>query len=113
MDERMDKEQILRALEDLGLDTHTERFKTEIHHLVTLFSQGQTVADALQTVSDPRLRTRLKPVLYAVTLRALVIALARLDAIIPEQASDLAAFLNESASVLKQTPRRGRTSNGR
>ncbi len=113
MDEKMKKEQIVRALESLGMDMHGERFNTEIHHLTTLFDQGQTVADALQTVSDPRLRNQLKPILYAVTLRAFMIALAKLDAITPEQASDLTAFLDESIGVVrKKTPKQGRIGNG-
>lgn len=108
MDEKVDKEQIIRALEKLGLDTHKERFTTEIHHLVTLFSQGQTAAHALQTVSDPRLRVQLKPALYLVILRALVIALANMETITSEQASDLLAFLNTSIGAPKHTSRHRR-----
>ncbi|MGH2507287.1 MAG: hypothetical protein ACRDHZ_07755 [Ktedonobacteraceae bacterium] len=95
----MDKEQILRALENLGMDVQTERFKTEIYHLTTLFEQGQTVTEVLHTVSDVHLRTQLKPVLYYVTLRALVLALATLQMITLEQASDFARFLGESTGI--------------
>ena len=105
MDDNMDKEQILRALEEFGLDTHMERFTTEIHHLVTLFSQGQTAAHALQTVDDPRFRAQLKPALYLVILRALVIALASMGTITSEQSSDLLAFLNARIGVPKHTSR--------
>lgn len=112
MDGQMDKEHILRALESLGIDAHTERFNTEIHHLATLFSQGQTAADALQTVSDPQFRVQLKPALYVVILRALVLALARMDAITSEQTHDLILFLSESIGVLTPVPRQGNVGNG-
>lgn len=108
MDESMEREQILRALEELGMDMRAERFNTEIHHLLTFFAQGQTVMDALRTVSDPRLRSQLKPVLYTVALRACVLALARLEAITPAQARDLTTFLDERAGMQKRAPRQRR-----
>jgi hypothetical protein len=112
MDEKMDKEQILHALENLGVDVQTERFKTEIYHLTTLFEQGQTVTEALHTVSNPRLRTQLRPVLYYVTLRALVLALAKLQVITPEQAGDFTGFIGENAGIPAQTNKQGSLGNG-
>lgn len=112
MDDHMNKEQILRALEHLGMDVQTERFKTEVYHLTTLFEQGQTVTETLRTVNDPSLRNQLRPVLYYVTLRALVLALAKLQVITLEQASDLVGFVGENTGVSAQTPRQGSVGNG-
>ena len=112
MDEKMDKEQISRMLEELGIDVHTERFKTEISYLTTLFEQGQTVAEALQTVNDIGLRHQLKPALYYITLHALVIALARLQVITPEQAGDFAEFLRESTGIPANISRQDNVGNG-
>lgn len=112
MDEKMDKEQILQALENLGVDVQTERMKTEIYHLTTLFDQGQTVSDTLRTVRDAHLRYQLRPVLYYVTLRALIIALAQWDVLTEEQANDFAAFLGESIGVPAKMPKQGRMGNG-
>lgn len=104
MDEHKDMEQILHALEKLGLNVGVERFKTEAYHLTTLFEQGKTVTEALNTVSDPRMRAQLKPFLYCATLRSLILVAARLHAITSEQASDLADFLNGSILVLTKHP---------
>lgn len=93
MDEKGEKEHILQALESMGLDVYTERFKAEIYHLTTLFEQGQTLTETLRTVNDLSLRSQLKPVLYLVTLHALLIALNRLQAITTEQLHDFEDFL--------------------
>lgn len=58
MDESRDDKQIKRTLKALGIDSQTERFRTEVYHLTTLFRQGQTIAQALETVrTHPHLCT--------------------------------------------------------
>lgn len=104
MDEKIEKEQILRALESLNLDVQAEQFKTEMYYLASLFEQGKTVADALGTVGDLQMRAQLRPVVYYVILRALVIALTQLHVITPDQATDLDLFLHESARVPAHFP---------
>ncbi|HEU5380832.1 MAG TPA: hypothetical protein VFV38_35870 [Ktedonobacteraceae bacterium] len=100
MDKKLDAGQILHALEELGINAHAERFKTEAYYLTTLIEQGKTVAEALATVSDLELRRQIKPVMYYITLRALILALARLQAITSEQARDFEEFLKGSIDVL-------------
>jgi hypothetical protein len=111
MDKKMDKEQIRQALEEMGLDINAERLQTEAYHLVSLFDQGQTIASALDTVSDLELRARVRPVIYYITLRALSIALARLQVITTEQAADLNDFVRESSRLPARSPRQDSLSN--
>lgn len=93
MDQTMEKEQIVLALKQLGIDVQTERLKTEMHHLISLFEHQQTIAEALETVAGSNLRQQLRPALYYVVLRSLIMAATRLQAITSEQARDLDDFL--------------------
>lgn len=97
MDKKRDDEYILQSLERLGMNVRSERLKTEAHHLITLFEQGKTVEEALQTVSDVGLRNQLRPFIYFSTLRALLLAATRLEAITSEQARDLEGYLFKNA----------------
>lgn len=107
----MNKEQILRTLESLGMDVQAERLKTEMYHLTSLFEQGQTVAEALHTVTDPVLRQQLQPVVYYVTLRALMLVLVKLQVITSAQASDFVTFLGENTGIVTKMPRQGSIGN--
>lgn len=103
MDEKIAKEQILRALEHLGIDAHAEHFKTEMYHLITLFEQKKTIAEALETVVESNLLPQLRPALYYVALHSLIIAATRLQAITSEQARELDGFLVNSVNGLANT----------
>lgn len=94
-----DDKQVRHALEALGIDSQTERFKTEMHHLSTLFHQGQTMAQALATVNDQQLQQELLPVMYCVELSALVNAARELHVLTPGQAEDFQAFLKQIAGL--------------
>jgi hypothetical protein len=111
MDQQMDKEHVRRALEEMGLDIDAERLQTEAYHLISLFNQGQTITDALYTVTDLDLRRRLKPMLYYITLRALTIALARLQSITLAQADDLNMFVREQMQMQASPSRQDSLSN--
>ena len=54
-----------QMLQQSGIDTHAERFKSEALHLSTLILQQDiTVAQALETVQDAALRDELRPFVY-------------------------------------------------
>ena len=101
MDASRDDKQIKRALKALGINSQTERFRTEAYHLSTLFHQKQTIAQALETVSDKKLRKELTPFMYCAELSALVSAVKELHGITPEQAEDFQAFLRRIAGIVE------------
>lgn len=101
IDASRDDKQIKRALEALGIDSQTERFKTEMYHLSTLFNQGLTMGQALATVDDKQLQQELLPVMYCVELSALVMAARELHILTPEQADDFQAFLRQIAGIVE------------
>lgn len=93
MDKKRDDQYILQVLDSLGIDARAERMRTEVHHLLTLFEQGKTLEEALETVSENEMRERLKPFVYCSTLRALILAGTKLGVITPEQFKDLEGYL--------------------
>lgn len=101
MDAARDDRQIRQALEALGINSQTERFRTEAYHLNTLFNQGQTITQALETVGDKKLRQELNPFMYCVELTALVAAARELHILSPEQAEDFQAFLKQIAGIVE------------
>jgi hypothetical protein len=103
IDEKIEKERILSAWEQLGVDIESERFRTEMAHLMTLFAQQKTVAEALASVGEGQLRQQLKPSVYYMALRSLILAATRLQAITPEQGRDLDGFLLSHMDGLMQT----------
>ncbi|HEU5380223.1 MAG TPA: hypothetical protein VFV38_32760 [Ktedonobacteraceae bacterium] len=78
-----------------------KRFRTEAYHLRILFNQGQTIAQALETVSERGLRQELTLFLYSVELNALVNAARELQALTPEQAEDFETFLKQIAGIVE------------
>ncbi|HEY1351572.1 MAG TPA: DNA-processing protein DprA [Ktedonobacteraceae bacterium] len=99
IDTSRDEKQISRALEALGLDSQGDRFMAEVYHLVALFHQGQTIAQALATVDDRQLRQELTPFMYCAELSALVFAARDLHGLTAEQAEDFQAFLRQIAGI--------------
>ncbi|HEU5384000.1 MAG TPA: hypothetical protein VFV38_52060 [Ktedonobacteraceae bacterium] len=72
----------------------------EVHHLVALLHQGQTIAQALETVSDRELRQELTLFIYCMELSAVVYAARDLHALTPEEAEDFQAFLKNIAGIV-------------
>lgn len=93
MDKKRDDKCILLALESLGIDARAERLRTEACHLLTLFEQGKTLDEALETVHDTSMREQLKPFIYCSTLHALILAAARMEVITLDQFKDLEGYL--------------------
>jgi hypothetical protein len=103
IDEKIEKECILHVWEQLGIDIQGERLRTEMAHLMTLFAQQRTMAEALATVDEGSLRQQLQPSVYYLALRSLIVAATRLQAITPEQGRDLDGFLLSHVDGLGQT----------
>jgi len=93
MDKKRDDKHILQTLENLGIDVRAERLKTEACHLLTLFEQGKTLDEALETVGDNSIREQLKPFIYCSTLHALILAATRMEVITLDQFKDLEGYL--------------------
>jgi hypothetical protein len=52
MEKRFSKKQIEDALKQAGVNLERGRFEVEASHLSTLFLQGKTIAQTLETVAD-------------------------------------------------------------
>ncbi|HEU5375282.1 MAG TPA: DNA-processing protein DprA [Ktedonobacteraceae bacterium] len=100
-EEARNDRQIRQALEAFGINSQTEQFRTEVYHLRTLFNQGQTIAQALETVSNKKLQQELTPFMYCVELSALVTAARKLHMLSSEQAEDFQAFLKQIAGIVE------------